>query len=64
MKKSARKLVHHFGGKRLTADALAIHEETLRLWLRDGIPLARAIEIERRTAGVVRAEDILREARR
>lgn len=62
--KAAEKLVKHYGDKRTTALALDVHEETLRLWLRDGIPLAKAIEVERRSSGIVTAEQILREAKR
>ena len=61
--RAADKLVDHFKGKREAADALGIHEETLRLWLRDGIPLAKAIEVEQKSKRVVTAEQILRAAR-
>ena len=63
MLKAADRLVKHYGDKKATAKALSVHEETIRLWLRDGIPLAKAIEVETRSAGVVTAEEILREAR-
>lgn len=62
--KTADKLVAHCDGDKKAAAAwLGIHEETLRLWLRDGIPLAKAIEVETRSNGVVKAEEVLREAR-
>lgn len=59
----AQKLVDHFGGKDEVCAALEINPETLRLWLRDGIPLARALYVERETDGGVTADEILREAR-
>lgn len=59
----AQRLVAHFNGKKETAEALQIHEETLRLWLRDGIPLARALDVERRCEGIVSADEILQAAR-
>ena len=61
--RAAEKLVRHYGDKRAAAQKLGIHEETLRLWLRDGIPLAKAIGVEERCGGVVTAERILREAK-
>ena len=61
--RAAEKLVSHYGDKRAVADALDVHEETIRLWLRDGIPLAKAIDVETRSKGVVTAEEILREAK-
>jgi hypothetical protein len=59
----AQQLVDHFNGRRETADALDVSTETIRLWLRDGIPLEKALFVETHTRGAVRAEDILREAR-
>jgi hypothetical protein len=61
--KAAEKLIAHFGDKRAVATALDVHEETVRLWLRDGIPLGKAIEVETRSKGVVTAEEILEEAK-
>ncbi len=61
--RAAEKLVQHYGGKQAVALALDVHEETIRLWLRDGIPLASAIKVEERSGGVVTAEQILREAK-
>ena len=61
---AAEVLVKHYGGRQETADALDVTRETIRLWLRDGIPLERAIDIERASKGLVTAERILREAKR
>lgn len=62
--KTAKKLVEHYGSRQEAAEALEVTRETIRLWLRDGIPLERAIEIERTSKGLVTAEEILREAKR
>lgn len=61
--RAARKLIEHFGGRAETEEALDVSRETLRLWLRDGIPLERAVDIERDTDGAVTGEQILKEAR-
>lgn len=59
----AEKIVQHYGGKDEACKALQINPETLRLWLRDGIPLGKAIYVEQKTGRAVRAEEILKEAR-
>ena len=56
-----QQLVDHYGGRQAAADALGVTRETIRLWLIRGIPLERAIEIER--LGVITAEQVLHEAR-
>lgn len=61
--KTADKLVEHFGGAKETIEALDINRETLRLWLRDGIPLTRALHIEEVTRNAITADEILKEAR-
>ncbi len=61
--RAAERLINHYGDKRAAATALGVHEETLRLWLRDGIPLAKAIDIETRSGGIVTAEQVLEEAK-
>lgn len=62
--KTAEKLIEHFGSKDAAIAALEINPETLRLWLRDGIPLARALFVEQKTSGAIKAEEILSEARK
>lgn len=61
--KTTDRLVEHFGGKAEACAALGINPETLRLWLRDGIPLARALFVEEKTGGTIKAESVLKEAR-
>lgn len=61
--KTAQKLVEHFGGKAQTAKAMEVSGETVRLWLRDGLPLHRAIDFEEKSGGAVTAEEILKEAK-
>lgn len=71
MKKTAKRLVKHFAGslsdapaRRKTAEALQVHQETIRLWLHNGIPLERALWVEQKTGGAITADEILREARK
>ena len=58
---AAEKLAKHYGDRFKAAAALKINKETFRLWLHRGIPLAKAIEVEKGSGGVVTAEQILRE---
>jgi len=61
----AKKLVAHFGDSRSeAARVMRKSTETIRLWLKDGIPMASAIEVETRSGGAVTAEEILADARR
>ncbi len=66
MKTSFQVLVDHFGSgdRKVAAAALGYVDETFRLWQHNGIPWASAIEIEKRSKGVVTAERILREHKR
>lgn len=57
----ARRLVDHFGSRRKAASALEVTPETIRLWLKRGIPLESCIEVEKRSRGIVTAEEILRD---
>lgn len=57
----AKKLVAHFGSRPLAASALGVTPETIRLWLKRGIPLEKAIDVERKSKGIVTAEEILRD---
>tara|TARA_R110000868_G_scaffold150390_1_gene373560 strand:+ start:2591 stop:2797 length:207 start_codon:yes stop_codon:yes gene_type:complete len=61
--KTADRLVAHFGDREKTCAALDINPETLRLWLRDGIPLSKSLFVEQKTKRKIWAEDIVREAR-
>jgi len=58
---SAEKLAQHYGDRFKAAAALKINKETFRLWLRDGIPLSKAVWVETKTGGIIKAEQILRE---
>jgi hypothetical protein len=60
---AAEKLAQHYGDRFKAAVALKMNKETFRLWLRDGIPLAKAVEVEKDSGGVVTAEEILQEAK-
>lgn len=58
------RLIQHFGGKLETCIALDnIHPETLRLWEKNGIPLSKALWLEEKTGGAIKAEQVLKEAR-
>jgi DNA-binding transcriptional regulator YdaS (Cro superfamily) len=63
MKATEKLLDHYNGDKKRAAKSLGVNPETLRLWLRDGIPLERALFIEEKTDRAVTAEEVLREAR-
>lgn len=53
--------MNHFGSVPVIAREFEVTRETVRLWLRDGIPLKRAHQVEERTAGKIKAAAILRE---
>ena len=63
------RLITHFGGRRKAhlriAAALDCHPESVRIWLykRGQVPAKRAIQLEELTAGLVRAADLVSEAR-
>lgn len=57
----AKRLVDHYGGRQAAAEALGVNAETLRLWLKKKIPLERSINVEKRSRGIVTAEEILRD---
>lgn len=60
-----QRLYAYYGGsKKEAAAALKVTTETIRLWLLNGIPLDRAIYIEKKTQGFVTAEEILRHAKK
>lgn len=59
----AKRLVEHFNGRKEAAEGMKVSAETIRLWLRDGIPLERAVDVENATGGIISGEDILREVR-
>ncbi|HTD91154.1 MAG TPA: Cro/CI family transcriptional regulator [Burkholderiales bacterium] len=61
--KTTDKLVEHFGNKEATIKCLGINRETWRLWVRDGVPLGKALFVEQMTAGKVAAEDVIADAR-
>lgn len=60
----AARLVDHFKGRAETARQFNRSTEAIRLWLKDGIPLSQAIEVEEISGGVVTAEEILVDAKR
>lgn len=55
------RLIRHYGSRSKAALALEVNPETVRLWLKRGIPLEKSIDIERRSKGIVTAEEILRD---
>ena len=60
-----QRLYAYYGGSRKTAaEALDVTRETIRLWLLKGIPLDRAIWIEKKTQGFITAEEILKHAKK
>lgn len=63
MDQLAEKLVKHFGGRKETAVAMGVSTEAIRLWLNNGIPLSTSIEVEKKSDGIVTAEEILQAAK-
>ncbi len=59
MSPQQRLYAYYGGSKKSAAHAFAVHEETIRLWLKKGIPLERAHQVEKTTQGFVKAEEIL-----
>lgn len=55
------------GGRSAVAAAFEVSNEAVRLWLKNGIPPDRALDVEERTkesADPISADDILRFSRR
>jgi transcriptional repressor of cell division inhibition gene dicB len=48
--------VSHFGTQQKLADALGIKQGSISSWDRELIPLARALQIEKLTRGVLKAD--------
>jgi DNA-binding transcriptional regulator YdaS (Cro superfamily) len=57
------RLIAHFGGRQPAADGLDLTTESLRLWRKKGIPLSRALDIEKATDGAITAEEVIKEGR-
>jgi len=53
------KIIEHFGNKVGLANALNVDKSAVSQWLKDGLPAARAIEIEKLTEGKFKALDIV-----
>jgi hypothetical protein len=63
----AQRLVKGFGGRGAVASRFAITTEAVRLWLKNGIPADRALDVEEATAGsafAISATEVLQYARR
>lgn len=59
MSPQQRLYAYYGGSKKSAADAFKVHQETIRLWLKRGIPLERAHLVEKTTQGFVKADEIL-----
>lgn len=51
MANPAEKLVEGLGGRAATAARFGISREAIRLWLKNGIPADRALDVEEATRG-------------
>jgi transposase len=60
---TAQRLVTHYGSRRLAAEVLGVSVETIRLWLKNGIPPGSALDVEHRTNRLVTAEEVIDEER-
>lgn len=58
----AERLRQKFGSNADIAAQFNVTREAIRLWMKNGIPPNRALEVEERTSGYVTASDILRYA--
>lgn len=66
MDNPAVRLVDGLGGRAATAARFRVSIEAIRLWLKNGIPADRALEVEevsRKTRFLVRANEVLHYAR-
>ena len=63
----AVRLVDGFGGRAATAARFDVSSEAVRLWLKNGIPTDRALDVEEQTRGTdfaILAAEVLQYARR
>lgn len=60
MSPQQRLYAYYGGSKKTAAEAFGVHEETIRLWLKKGIPLERGPLVEKKTQGFVTADEIWR----
>ncbi len=51
MENPANKLVNGIGGRSAAAAEFNVSTEAIRLWLKNGIPADRALDVEERTRG-------------
>lgn len=56
------KICNYYGGQKGLADALKVTEAAISIWKREGIPPARAIEIEELSNGIFKATEIIKNA--
>ena len=62
----AVRLVERFGGRAEVAEHFEISVEAVRLWLKNGIPADRALDVEEATRGTryaIKASEVLQYAR-
>ena len=52
-------IIEYFGGKSAMAKALGVEPAAVSWWLQNGLPAARAIQIERISEGAMLALDIV-----
>ena len=64
MENPAERLVRKFGGRAGVANRFSVSTETVRLWLKNGIPTDRALEVQEATDGAIAAHSILRFAQK
>ena len=50
-----------FGNQKKLADVLEVTEAAISIWKRQGIPAARAIQIEELSGGIFKATEIMNE---
>jgi transposase len=60
MSPQQRLYAYYGGSKKTAAKDLGVTTETIRLWIRDGIPLKNAVRVEKKTQGFITAEEIMK----
>lgn len=55
-------ICNYFGGQKGLAKRLNVTEAAISIWKREGIPAARAIEIEEISGGAFKATEIIKNA--
>jgi DNA-binding transcriptional regulator YdaS (Cro superfamily) len=56
---SLQKAIDYYGNQRKLADALGLKPMAVTQWKKRGVPLRRALEIEKKTHGKIKFADLI-----